>query len=183
MIRVSVDAPSAILRAGIEGLLRRSADIEIVETNPDVAVVLLDSLEDAAAAPSVLLVDDAPSGWIANALRNGARAVLPSDCSAEELMAAIHAAAAGLVALHPRDLGALAVSEVRAQRPIEELTPRETEILALLADGLSNKEIAARLDISDHTVKFHVASLLGKLGAATRTEAVSIGLRQGLILL
>jgi len=53
----------------------------------------------------------------------------------------------------------------------------------MLAGGLANKEIAARLSISDHTVKFHVASILGKLGASTRTEAVSIGIRQGLVLL
>jgi DNA-binding NarL/FixJ family response regulator len=63
------------------------------------------------------------------------------------------------------------------------LTPREVEVLRLLADGLANKEIAGRLGISDHTAKFHVAAILGKLHAATRAEAVAIGLRAGLILL
>jgi DNA-binding NarL/FixJ family response regulator len=63
------------------------------------------------------------------------------------------------------------------------LTPREQEVLRMLARGLANKEIAARLNISEHTVKFHVAAILGKLGAASRTEAVALGIRHGLILL
>jgi DNA-binding NarL/FixJ family response regulator len=65
----------------------------------------------------------------------------------------------------------------------EELTPREREVLQLLAEGLGNKEIARRLRISDHTVKFHVNAILGKLGARTRTEAVTRAARQGLITL
>jgi len=65
----------------------------------------------------------------------------------------------------------------------EELTPRESEVLQMLANGLANKEIAARLSISEHTVKFHVASILGKLGAGSRTEAVSLGIRRGIVLL
>jgi NarL family two-component system response regulator YdfI len=66
---------------------------------------------------------------------------------------------------------------------IEPLTARERDVLQMLSQGLGNKEIAARLKISEHTVKFHVASILGKLGASTRTEAVSVALRRGLILL
>jgi two-component system, NarL family, response regulator YdfI len=62
------------------------------------------------------------------------------------------------------------------------LTPREIEVLRLVAVGLGNKEIASRLEISEHTVKFHLASLMGKLGAATRTEAVTLGIRHGLIM-
>jgi DNA-binding CsgD family transcriptional regulator len=65
--------------------------------------------------------------------------------------------------------------------PVETLTAREHDVLALLADGLSNRDIAARLDISEHTVKFHLASIFGKLGASTRTEAVQRGLRLGVI--
>jgi DNA-binding NarL/FixJ family response regulator len=65
----------------------------------------------------------------------------------------------------------------------EPLTPRESEVLQMLASGLANKEIASRLMISEDTVKFHVASILGKLGAGTRTEAVSLGIRRGLVLL
>jgi DNA-binding CsgD family transcriptional regulator len=66
---------------------------------------------------------------------------------------------------------------------IEPLTARERDVLQMLSQGLGNKEIAARLKISEHTVKFHIASILGKLGASTRTEAVSVALRRGLILL
>jgi two-component system, NarL family, response regulator YdfI len=65
----------------------------------------------------------------------------------------------------------------------ESLTRRELEVLQMLAAGLSTKEIAARLNISEHTIKFHVASILGKLGAGSRTEAVSLGIRRGLVLL
>jgi DNA-binding CsgD family transcriptional regulator len=65
--------------------------------------------------------------------------------------------------------------------PVESLTAREHDVLALVADGLSNRDIAARLDISEHTVKFHLASIFGKLGASTRTEAVQRGLRLGVI--
>ncbi len=182
MIRVAVDAPSAILRAGIEGLLRRHGEIEIVETAPDVVVAYAESSADitAVSAPVIVLSDDPSPGWLRT---TGVRGVLPSDCSAEELTAAIQAAAAGLLVLHPRDLAALTAADTRPAQPAGDLTPRETEILSLLADGLSNKEIGARLKISDHTVKFHVASVLGKLGASPRTEAVSLALRQGLILL
>ena len=63
----------------------------------------------------------------------------------------------------------------------EELTEREQQVLTMLAEGLSNKEISSRLNISTHTVKFHISSILGKLGAASRTEAVSIGIRSGRI--
>jgi DNA-binding NarL/FixJ family response regulator len=112
--------------------------------------------------------------------------VLPSDISADQLIAALQAAAAGLVVLHPTEIAAAftptPASQSLAELP-EPLTRREREVLQMLAAGLANKEIAARLSISDHTAKFHVAAILGKLGAATRTEAVALGIRRGLILL
>ena len=67
------------------------------------------------------------------------------------------------------------------EQPVEGLTPREHEVLTLLADGLPNREIAARLGVSEHTVKFHLGAIFGKLGASTRTEAVQKGLRSGVI--
>jgi len=113
--------------------------------------------------------------------RGPVRAVLPSDATAGELLAAVNAVAAGLVALHPDALR-------RAPRPVraepdraQPLTGREIEVLGMLAEGLGNKVIAARLGISTHTVRFHVASILSKLGAGSRTEAVSIGMRRGLV--
>jgi DNA-binding NarL/FixJ family response regulator len=75
----------------------------------------------------------------------------------------------------------LAAIDPEAEPPQEPLTPRETEVLVLVADGLSNKAIAGRLGLSDETVKFHLASIFGKLGASNRTDAVSQALRRGLV--
>jgi len=105
---------------------------------------------------------------------DGAAGVLPLSASPQELAAAIEAVAAGLLVTHPA---------TRSAPVLEELTPREIEVLRLLADGDGNKTIAYRLGISEHTVKFHVSSILAKLGAGSRTEAVTLGLRRGLILL
>jgi DNA-binding NarL/FixJ family response regulator len=112
--------------------------------------------------------------------------------SPEQLVAALQAAASGLLVLHPAQAAAQVTTNGFASSPArsreldelaEPLTPRESEVLQMLASGLGNKEIASKLAISEHTVKFHVASILGKLGAGTRTEAVSIGIRRGLVLL
>jgi DNA-binding NarL/FixJ family response regulator len=120
-------------------------------------------------------------------LRAGVRAVLPREISAEQLQAALRAVAAGLIVAHPAEVGALLPTPASTMNEVtplaEPLTKREREVLQMLASGLANKEIAARLAISDHTAKFHVASILGKLGASTRTEAVAIGIRHGLVLL
>jgi DNA-binding NarL/FixJ family response regulator len=127
----------------------------------------------------IALLDD-PVTQAPAALRAGARAVLRRDASPAELVAAIEAVAAGLVVLHPQ-----AVPRPPAPSPsaAEPLTRREREILTLLADGLGNKVIAARLGISDHTVKAHVGAIFDKLHVGTRAEAVALGLRLGLIAL
>jgi DNA-binding NarL/FixJ family response regulator len=99
----------------------------------------------------------------------------------------MQAAMAGLIVMHRDEID----SNFTAARPAssahtelaEPLTAREREVLQLLASGLGNKEIATKLTISEHTAKFHVASILGKLGAASRTEAVTLGIRHGLVLL
>jgi NarL family two-component system response regulator YdfI len=125
--------------------------------------------------------------WFAEALRAGVRAILPSNILPDELVAGLEAAAAGLIVLHPAEVDRMFPAAEPTSTPlaelVEPLTPRESEVLQMLASGLANKEIAARLAISEHTVKFHVASILGKLGAASRTEAVSLGIRRGLVLL
>jgi DNA-binding NarL/FixJ family response regulator len=94
---------------------------------------------------------------------------------------------AGLIVVHPAELDTVLPANVDSPAAIDEslepLTRREREVLQMLASGLANKEIATRLSISDHTVKFHVASILGKLGASTRTEAVATGIRNGLVML
>jgi NarL family two-component system response regulator YdfI len=124
------------------------------------------------------------------------RAVLPSSSSDDEIRAAIEAVAAGLNVIHPDVLNELIgegnervsfIPEYSSRElpdsPIQQLSPRESEILNLLADGLANKEIAWRLKISEHTVKFHLTSIFNKLDASTRAEAVAIGARRGLIIL
>ena len=111
--------------------------------------------------------------------------MLPRSVSQEELAAALRAAAAGLLVVHPDDIGPHFPGRPGgngAGAHGEPLTPREGEVLRAMADGLSNKEIAARLAISEHTAKFHVGSVMGKLGAASRTEAVMIAVRRGLVM-
>jgi NarL family two-component system response regulator YdfI len=208
VIRVLIAAASGVIRAGLESLLRSGSTLEVVGSGPDLEtlapaiekeqpdVVLADvefqqeglSRELLGPAALVLLVSSPPGPWMAEALRGGVRAILPRDVAASEMIAAIEAAAAGLVALHPADLNALLPAAPRSDRPAsidtgEALTPRELEVFAMLAEGAGNKAIAWKLGISDHTVKFHVASIMSKLGATSRTEAVAIGIRKGLIML
>lgn len=133
----------------------------------------------------VFLTDDAPAGWTAAAVAAGVRGILPRTASGEETAAAVRAAAAGLIVFHPDDSGMflpLRPPGEGAGSPAGQITHREREVLHLMADGLSNKEIAARLGISDHTAKFHVASIMGKLGATSRTGAVTTALRKGLLM-
>jgi len=103
--------------------------------------------------------------------------ILQTDISSEPILQAIKSVAAGLLVFD----SALMPQQSEEDPHTEALTPREAEVLRLLADGSGNKEIAARLKISEHTIKFHIRSILGKLGAASRTEAVARGLRSGLI--
>lgn len=181
MIRVQI-AASAITRAGIESLLRTSPRIELVSAGADVVIAEEEPpTELDESGPPVILLSDRPQ-WSAEALHAGVRAVLPRELSAAEMVAAVEAAAAGLAAMHPRELEAL-LPAAPAARPAEALSPREVEVLGMLAEGISNKEIAARLGISEHTVKFHVAQILAKLRAGTRTEAVMTGVRMGLVMI
>jgi two-component system, NarL family, response regulator YdfI len=180
--------------ASLESLLAQISEIEsdaiLVDASGDNAVAALEALSGsdlAAETTLVLLTDSSRPGWIAEALRAGVRAILPSEVSADQLAAALRAAVAGLVVMHPAEISAalppVSVARSSFAELAEPLTPREREVLEMLASGLVNKEIAAKLAISEHTVKFHVASILGKLGASTRTEAVSLGIRRGLVLL
>ena len=135
----------------------------------------------------VVVLEGADNGAGSDLLRQGARAVLPVTVSPTELIAALRAVTSGLIVLHPSTIAAIPHAAVNAARATEEwtepLTKREREVLQMLAAGLGNKEIAAKLNISDHTAKFHVGSILGKLGAASRAEAVAMGIRRGLVLL
>jgi len=180
VIRVQI-AASAITRAGIESLLRANPEIEVVASGADVVIAEDDPPPGSAdSAAALILLSDDPQ-WTAEALRSGVRAILPRELSAAEMVAAVEAAAAGLVVLHPQDLESM-LPAAHPARNVEALSPREIEVLGMLAEGIGNKEIAARMRISEHTVKFHVASVMGKLRAGTRTEAVMMGVRMGLIM-
>lgn len=206
MTTVLVVAGSQVASARIEAMLRGRSDLRVAVGRPAElarrldecapAVVVLAPMSDGMAralatlrglpepAAVVLLASDPGAVWTPQTRRSGVRAVLHEDATAEELAAAIGAAKTGLVVLHPDALhgpAAARAAERRDRTPT--LTPRELEILEMLAEGISNRTIAARLGISSQTVKFHVASILAKLGAASRTEAVTFGVRQGLIAL
>lgn len=140
--------------------------------------------EEASGSGAVALVDDPDPRWVRAALHAGVNAIVLREPGVDELRLAVSAADAGLTLLHPtltRSLLPAALEPSEPAHDAEALTPREYEVLSLLGDGLGNKEIASRLAISEHTAKFHISSILGKLGAASRTEAVSTGIRRGLI--
>ncbi len=208
MIRLLIAAPSAIVRAGLESVGAQGSGIEVVGASglaglsaavdrhqPDVVLaavethhdeppedlIALAAREDAPAI--VVLAPDLQSSWTGDALRSGIRAVLPGDLGPREILAAVEAAAAGLVVLHPQDIPALVADRPLPAAHLQTLTPREIQVLAMLAEGHVNKTIAWKLGISEHTAKFHVASILSKLNAGTRTEAVTLGIRRGLILI
>ncbi|HEX3431660.1 MAG TPA: response regulator transcription factor [Rhizomicrobium sp.] len=129
-------------------------------------------------ADIVLSDADAHAVRIVAATGSGAKGVLPAGASPRQIDAALRAVAAGLNVQAPPGERFSAIDEHEATSP---LTPRELEILMALSDGLSNKAIARRFTISQHTVKFHAESIFRKLGATTRAEAVAKGLRQGLV--
>jgi two-component system, NarL family, nitrate/nitrite response regulator NarL len=181
VIRVEVELADGAMRRELEELMASSPGLSLASEDPDVllASAPLDGLP--AGAPIVLLGE--PS-WSPEALRLGVRAMLRPDAPSNEIVAAVYAAAGGLAAVDPRDLegwlGGASAAPVAEAGP---LTPREREVLILLAEGAANKTIAWKLDISEHTAKFHVASILAKLNAGTRAEAVAQGIKRGLLLL
>jgi two-component system, NarL family, nitrate/nitrite response regulator NarL len=130
---------------------------------------------------SIVLLQDARSG--VDAWRLGARGLLMRQVEAERLIAALRAVEQGLVVWDETVAIPMVTAATDALSGIDVLTPREHEVLALLAEGLPNKIVANRLQISEHTVKFHVNAIMGKLGAQSRTEAVVLATRRGLILL
>jgi DNA-binding NarL/FixJ family response regulator len=134
-----------------------------------------------AGAPVLALVADETRARAA--LRAGARGVLGRDADAARLLAGLEAVARGLVALDDLAFEALRPRTPAPLPTAETLTPRETEVLQLLSEGLSNRQIGDRLGIGERTAKFHVNSILAKLGAESRTEAVVLAARLGLVTL
>lgn len=134
-------------------------------------------------AVCILCVKDArPIQSASRLLQAGISAILPIEIDSVQFRASLEAVRSGLQVVHPSFLHEKHRSSTRLGSP-EELTEREQQVLTMMADGLGNKEIADRLGISTHTVKFHISSILGKLGAGSRTEAVSIGMRTGRVLI
>lgn len=204
-IRIAVVATSAVRRAGLEGIIRSHAEFQLAGSfgavaslvsfarpaELDIIVIESDSIHDLLLEPIsdaviVLLTEVSEARLISRLLRSGVRAILPRGSDPDDVLSAIYAAYDGLVLLSTPTAESLAA--VYGEDPLEvedelseEITSRETDVLRMLAEGLVNKEIAARLGISEHTVKFHISSILDKLGASTRTEAVTLGIRRGLI--
>jgi DNA-binding NarL/FixJ family response regulator len=207
-VQVLIASDYPAMRAGLHSILSASEGIAVLggtalqdapaqtaELRPDVVLLDVpagdqDELEVysrlAAETPGVgvvVLSGDPAEAAAREALQAGVRGYLLRDASAEEIAEAVRAVAQGLVVLHPVAARALAAGP-GFQAPAasgDPLTARELEVLQLMAMGLPSKTIAARLRISEHTVKFHVGSILGKLGAASRTEAVAVAIRRGLI--
>ena len=211
-LRILIVADDPLARAGLATLLREHPGCEIAgqtasQANlradvdagqPDVLLWdlgwnparglerLAELAEDLPPVLALLPADTRDEGMAAHAWRAGARGLLPRDAQGGTLLSALHALGRGLVVLDASFAGDLLLStqpEASGERPVENLTPRELEVLQLLAEGLPNKAIAKRLGVSDHTIKFHVNAILGKLGAQSRTEAVVRATRVGLIVL
>lgn len=193
-IKVSLLTDDSLLRAGLSSLLAQVGSIEVVDRE-HAEVVLWDAGVDGEKAlarfaelrtlpvPAVAVVAD--QAHVAPALAAGARGVLLRDHVGPGIHAALAAVRTGLTVIDAQ----LAETLVPPTRPTSgtpgkgrgELTERERQVVQLLSEGLSNKLIADRLGISDHTAKFHVNGVMMKLGASTRTEAVVEAMRRGLI--
>ncbi len=196
-IKVSLLTDDALLRAGLTSLLAQAGTIEVVDRE-GAEVALWDAGTDAAKTltrlaevraltmPVVAIVGDA--SHVAPALAAGARGVVMRDRVGPDLHAALAAVLSGLTVMDTALASSLipaaaaaAAATVAAPKGRGELTERERQVVQLLSEGLSNKLIADRLGISDHTAKFHVNGVMMKLGSSTRTEAVVEAMRRGLV--
>jgi two-component system, NarL family, response regulator LiaR len=206
-IRVLIVDDHGVVREGLRAYLELEPDIEVVgeardgqegvrraqELQPD--VVLMDlvmpvmdgptairAIHDAHPAIHVIALTSFPEeDLVQRALGAGAISYLLKNVGADELAGAIRGAIAGRSTLAPEATQALIRRVTHPAPPGVELTPREQEVLALMVKGLSNPEIAARLVVGRSTAKFHVSSVLTKLGVSSRTEAVALALQRHLV--
>lgn len=190
-VRVFVVAASADQRRSLERLVDRSTRLLLVGSGslvadvPQHADVVLAEVrlgqepqQNLDTRPYWVLLSDEPRAvWIERGLTQAVRAVLPVQAPDREVELALQAAALGLFVLSPEAMPQLTV-EVADSSP---LSPREQEVLTFLALGRSNKQIAEKMAISEHTVKFHLSSIFHKLEATSRSEAVAVGIRRGLV--
>ena len=189
LLKVAVQAAYPSVRAGLRAMLAGTAEFELTNGPDAAADVTVADLEEGApqdewpAGPAVLLFGSPGELAATPILGDTPRAYLLKEATATELAAAVTAVAQGLVVFDP------AIATMMANRPHEQplsleghvLSDREVEVLQLVAAGLPNKGVARELGISEHTVKFHVGTILGKLGAASRTEAVTLAVRAGIL--
>lgn len=195
-VRESYASTAVSTGSSIERLFLADVDLVLVDVDSpatEAAVVRAAQLLPEKAG-WIVLTDNPDFEWVRASLRAGVNAILSRDATPEEIRLAMQAAEADLVLLHPSSLPGAGRRGPRLGQSnlipdhdsvdlVEALTAREHEVLWLASEGLGNKEIAVRLNISDHTVKFHISSILSKLGATSRTEAVSQGIRRGLIVI
>lgn len=160
-----------------EGMLAALAD-EVGASAGGFDAVIADGPRPDASAPVVLLADQALPASAASAVR----VALRPNAGDQLIAAAVRLAAAGYDVVPHGQSASAPAREHPDLSPAVSLTQREREVIALLAEGASNKLIARRLDISVHTAKFHVAAILDKLGAVNRTDAIAIAMREGLVL-
>jgi DNA-binding NarL/FixJ family response regulator len=208
-IIVAILASTPTIRAGLRAILQSYPQFKIAAevTNLgtinsltgelDVLIAAVSSLgapgelftlleQEGATCALLLLADDSTDLMKYSSPPLRAWGVLPLDTSEEELVATLQALHQGLVTVSPVFLNVLRPKLTYSNEeeiPTEQLTEREMQVLQLLAQGLANKQIALQLAISEHTVKFHISSVYSKLGATNRTEAVRLGVHQGLIIL
>lgn len=200
--RVLLVDDHALLRTGVANIINQEPDLHVVAEaengrdalvawdlhRPDVTLLdlrmpIMEGVEvvrrlrerDAGALVIVLTTYDTDDE-ISQALKAGAKAYVLKDIGAEDLVGCIRSVLAGKTYIAPAAAAKLAEGVTRVQ-----LTPREMATLRLLADGKANKEIATALDISERTVKSHLAHLFEKLGVTSRTEAIKIATRRGLV--
>lgn len=192
--RVAIVAEDPLVRSGLLSLVGADAGFVVASEQSqlapgaeptdlrlwDVGSRTAPRRAELAETPTLALVNDEESAL--ELLRAGAQGVLFRNVSGERLVAGLRALSQGLGVFEPALLRALLNARALPAEAIS-LTPREAEVLGLIAEGLSNKLIADRLKISEHTVKFHVNALLNKLSAETRTEAVVLAARRGLLML
>ncbi|MEM8673009.1 MAG: response regulator transcription factor [Cyanobacteria bacterium P01_G01_bin.67] len=207
MIRIAVYDSNSVMIAGLVSILAQLPDLHLVGSFVDQAslttisdrpfdLLLVEQLPEAEwwwleewlltvdfKPTGILLIDSLTTEEIDEYLHLGFKGFLPRLTTTEEAIATINAVVAGLMVIHP-DLASFDDSKPAISPEVNTevyLTGREIEVLQLLGVGLDNKAIASTLKISKHTVKFHLSSIFSKLDVSSRTEAVTLGLRQGLI--